>query len=269
MKKVIKVLLFLILFLNTSCIWKKQVYFPAKNNKNGKIETVIVLHGIARTNRQTYLLSKRISENGFEVYNITYPSTEYTIEELADYLNKEFTKLNLDKKENLNIVAHSLGGLVVRAYTNKYKPKNLEKIVMISTPNNGSELADFFKDWKIYKNFYGPAGQELTTNNEKLVKAIGNRINEDYEVGIIAGSTSFNPIFSSMLLGKDDGVVSVESTKLEGMDDHISLKVLHGVGLYGRKIPKLVISFLKDGKFDRKLLKKEKKYYKKRYIKTF
>ncbi len=255
----------LLLFLTTSCIWKKQEYFSAKNNMTDNVETVIVLHGIARTNRQTYLLSKRIAENGFEVYNITYPSTEYTIEELADILNNKFTELDLDKKEKINIVAHSLGGIVVRAYVNKYKPKNLEKIVMISTPNNGSELADFFKNWKLYKDIYGLAGQELTTNNEKLVKAIGDRIYENYKVGIIAGSTSFNPIFSSMLLGKDDGVVSVESTKLEGMQDHITVKVLHGIGLYGEKIPKLVVSFLKDGKFDRKILKKEKVFYEKRY----
>jgi esterase/lipase len=247
-----------------SYVWNEKVHFePNKEVINQKhkeeVETVIVLHGIARTNKQTHLISKRIADAGYEVYNINYPSTEYTIEELVEFINGEFKKHKIRKKNEVNIVAHSLGGLLTRAYLKKYPMENLNRIVMISTPNQGSQVADFFKDWKIYTKIFGPAGQQLGTNDKEVQRLFSSL--DDYEVSVIAGGRSFNPVFSAILDGKDDGVVSVESTKLKGMKDHIVVKNLHGIQLYTKLDAELAISFLDNGKFDKSLIHKKKKHY--------
>jgi len=249
----------------SSCshIWSEKVHFQPNQEvlgekSNKKTETVIVLHGIARTNKQTHLLAKRIADAGYEVYNINYPSTEYTIEELVEYLHNEFQKYEIKEKPKVNIVAHSMGGLLTRAYLKEYPMENLNRIVMISTPNHGSEVVDFFKDWKIYTNIFGPAGQQLGTNDEEVQKLFSSL--DDYEFSVIAGGRSFNPIFSAMLDGPDDGAVSVESTKLEGMKDHIVVPNLHGIQVYTELDANLAISFLNNGKFNRNLIHKKIPY---------
>jgi pimeloyl-ACP methyl ester carboxylesterase len=259
-----KILLILSLLYISACssIWNDKVHFKPQNIKQTQEKkqagTVVVIHGIARTNKQTYLLANRISQANYEVFNISYPSTDYKIEDLVDYIHNELQKHNIDKKQKVNIVAHSLGGLLTRAYLKKYPMDNLNRVVMIATPNKGSQVADFFKDWGLYKKMFGPAGQQLDTDMSDINKLFGK---VDYELGIIAGRTSLNPIFSAMLDGKDDGVVSVESTKLKEMKDHITVSNLHGIQLYTKRDADLVISFLNDGQFDRSIANRTIKYY--------
>ena len=51
-----------------------------------------------------------------------------------------------------------MGGLVIRALLNRYRPDNLGRVVQIGTPNHGSEVADFLKNDWLYRLFFGPAG---------------------------------------------------------------------------------------------------------------
>ena len=241
------VIVFIILILAsyiTRSVLRAKEYFSAIDNDNP--ETVVVLHGISKTNAITYLLAKRIAAAGFEVYNITYPSTKYTINDLVDILNDKLLELNIDKKRKLNFVGHSMGGLLIRGYLNKYKPANLHRVVMIGTPNHGSELANYFKNWWIFKKKFGVAGEQLGIDQKGLDGLFGPVY---YNLGIIAGKTSSNPIFSSIIVGEDDGLVSVESTKLEGMNDHIVLNFSHTMGLFYRDVANEVIEYLKTGSF--------------------
>ena len=226
-------------------IYKSQEYFKAVNNNTP--ETVIVLHGISKDNRITYLLSKRIAEAGFEVYNISYPYKHKTIQDISDFLHEKIIKLKINKKEKLNFVGHSMGGLIIRNYIHKYQPKNLHRVVMVATPNHGSELADKLKNWKIYKwKFGNVSSKQLGTDQYNLDNAFGD---VNYELGIIAGKTWLNPIFSLILPGKDDGIVSIESTKLDGMKEHIILNFSHTTGIMSKKVAQNVIKFLKNGTF--------------------
>lgn len=237
-------ILFLTLFL-TSCIGgPSQERFI-----NPEGEPVVVLHGIMRTNKATYQLAKKLSDAGYDVYNFTYPSREFTLEELAEYIDEKIRENGLYEEEKVNIVAHSLGGLIVRAYLNLKPMDNVGRVVMICTPNQGSQIADGVRNSGLFKKLFGPAGQQLITDQDDIGCISGIVY---YDLGIIAGSKSLNPIFSSLLPGKDDGVVSVEHTKLEGMKDHITIASLHGAILRRKDTAEQTISFLKNGEFKRR-----------------
>ena len=73
----------------------------------------------------------------------------------------------------------------------------------------------------------------------------------DYPIGVIAGESSINPLSALILPRPNDGTVSVASTRLDGMTDHIVLPVSHTAMLMNRRVIAQTLAFLRDGRFTR------------------
>lgn len=209
-------------------------------------EGVVLLHGIFRTSLSMRGLEKFLKKGGYDTLNIGYKSTRHSLEEIIDWIHPKIQEFAAKHDGKLHFVAYSMGGLVTRAYIAKYRPENLGRVVMLGTPNQGSEVADRVADWMFYKWSYGPAGQQLVTDQKKFKHLFGDI---DYEIGILAGDCSIDPI-SSRLIGKpNDGKVSIDSTKLEGMKDHAVLRVSHTFFPHRRIAWEHTLKFLKEGAF--------------------
>lgn len=216
-------------------------------------DLVVLLHGILRTKRSMATLASFLEKNGFDTLNITYPSRRLPIEKIADFVEKEITEhLNNNPCDRIHFIGHSMGGLIIRTLIDQCMESlpTLGRIVMLATPNHGSEVADTIGRLWPYKYVYGPAGQQLSTY---YTKEVMDQLTfpKDIDLGIIAGTSWWLDPFSHLIMfnGPSDARVSVESTKLKGMKDHICLPVTHSFMMYNPKVKKQVLHFLKNGKF--------------------
>jgi hypothetical protein len=208
---------------------------------------VILLHGLGRTKHSMAKIENRLKALGYMTVNHGYPSTEQDIEALANtYVPEAVSCCEKQSAKKIHFITHSLGGILVRQYLQENSVPEGGRLVMLSPPNKGSEIADELKDAFFYKWVTGPAGQELGTDD----KSVPNRLQPiDVEVGVITGNRSFDPWFSPIIPGDDDGKVSVGRARLEGMNDFLVVESAHAFIMQNTEVIDQIVFFLQEGKF--------------------
>ena len=208
---------------------------------------VILLHGLAKSDTSMQKLDDAIAGAGFATVNVGYPSTEYSIEELAGRAIAPALDRCKDYDE-VNFVTHSMGGILVRQYLSRVPIEKLNHVVMLGPPNKGSEVVDKLGEFPGFHFMFGDAGLQLGTGDVSLPNRLGAA---NFDVGIIAGTRSINLILSQLIPDTDDGKVSVKSTLLDGMHDHLQMPVTHVFMMKNEKVIAQVIYYLQHGQFDR------------------
>jgi pimeloyl-ACP methyl ester carboxylesterase len=211
-------------------------------------DCVVLLHGLARSSLSMQIMDWRLRANDFQTVSIDYPSVSMPIPELAQTAVPEGIAACGDASK-IHFVTHSMGGILLRQYieTLGYVPKNWGRTVMLGPPNKGSEIVDQTSDWPGFELWNGVSGKSLHTGPDSVPNQLGPLM---FETGVIAGNQSISPFFSNLIDGEDDGKVSVKSTRVKGMKDHVVLPVTHTFMMNDAAVFRQVIAFLKNGAFD-------------------
>jgi triacylglycerol lipase len=211
-------------------------------------ECVVLLHGLARTSSSFNAMQEALEEDGYLTANIDYPSREHEIAALADMAVGEglATCRAGEDVDKIHFVTHSLGGILVRQYLSTETVDELGRVVMLAPPNQGSNAADNLIDVPGFDWMNGPAGHQLGKGETSVPLALGP---VDFELGVIAGNRTIDLITSAVLENPDDGRVSIEDTKVEGMDDFIIVEHSHAFMMRMQRPIELTKVFLRTGSF--------------------
>jgi pimeloyl-ACP methyl ester carboxylesterase len=207
---------------------------------------VVLLHGILRTPLSMVGFARFFKKWGFRVLNLGYPSRKHDLAVLVNGIHDPIQRFRETFSGKIHFVGYSMGGLLIRAYGHRYHPVGLGRIVLIGTPNGGSEVADYLQKYPVYKWVFGPAGQQLITDQRGFQHLFSPL---KAEVGIIAGNKSMPPFGFIMAGRENDGTVSVANTHLVGEKDHLTLPYPHEGLLTSRSVREQALSFLRNGYF--------------------
>lgn len=213
-------------------------------------ESIILLHGFGGHPFQTALPARRLRAAGYAVANIGYPSWRWPIDRVLGHLHQRITAAPAYTGHRLHFVGHSMGGLLLRAYLASHRPAHLGRVVMLGTPNSGSELADLIYRLRLDRPILNHAGALLRTRRDTAIQAQFGDI--DYPLGIIAGDHAMIGVFPDLVFrAPNDGKVSVAATHVVGQTDHLVLPVAHTAMIYARPVAEQVVNFLRNGQFSR------------------
>ena len=204
----------------------------------------ILIHGFYGYPAQFNKIEDELKAEGYFVHNEKYKSTDDPIETIVEnHLKPIFDKYQTAKK--IDVITHSMGALLCRYYLAKYACENLGRVVMISPPNNGSDLTGLYVDNPFFNWLTVPVFKQLQPNSVFL-KALPE---VTYDVGVIAATKTHNPILSAFIKGEDDGFVSIDSMNLKNQKDFIEVDSSHLFVLSNKKTIQSIKKFLKTGLF--------------------
>ena len=209
-------------------------------------ECVVLVHGRGRTKQSMAPIGRQLEQAGFVVANYGYRSVSAPIAEHAAELARRLPELVPADAPKVHFVTHSLGGIVVRQLAKDHPVDRMGRVVMLAPPNQGSEVAEAVRDIEIVRALLGRNLAELGTREGDPPRSLGP---VSFECGVITGDFSlWGRLFHD---GANDGLVSIEGARVEGMVDFLVVHHGHSFLMNCDDVQQQVLAFLRTGRFAR------------------
>jgi len=168
--------------------------YAADGSALGNRKPLLLIHGWQRKgmpadpditlwqNFVTYYDNDQTLKDKFKLYYVRYYSNLISAADLGYELRLELDKKPEFDNKQLSIIAHSLGGLVSRAFMNRTVNgirggERVENLITLGTPHHGSPMANGISRYSVID----PLSANLIITFDNLIFAFNNSIPEYYE----------------------------------------------------------------------------------------
>jgi pimeloyl-ACP methyl ester carboxylesterase len=203
---------------------------------------VVYVHGLWMPGEESLILRHRLAhEFGLTLQAFRYSAASATMSDITERLESSVREL---KAPAVHFVGHSLGGLVIHRFFERFPDQPPGRVVFLGTPCVASRVAQRASRFAPIAHLMGlSVAEELLQPHER-------RWEQARPLGIIAGSQA---IGVGQLLAdfteENDGTVAVSETRMPGATDHIVLPVSHLGMLLSARVARETGSFLTEGRF--------------------
>lgn len=216
---------------------------------------VILIHGLHQFAWVMTPLAKRLNQHGFYTHQFGYRSLKHDIATHSNELNA-WLKQNHDPNQPINLVGHSLGGLIIRDFAARFPKWQIGRAVTLGSPHLGSICANYV--WRLAPPLVGKSYLEA------LDGAVTPFDETKLCLGVIAGTKpkGLGQVILNYHQKKQqgnsdwseennihDGTVYLFETRLDGAADHLILPVSHTGMLLDKTVASQTAYFLQHGYF--------------------
>jgi 8-oxo-dGTP pyrophosphatase MutT (NUDIX family) len=216
---------------------------PSPDRRVDGVESVVVAHGLWMPGFETALLRRRLARAGFLPRLFRFPTVSDGLDANAERLARFAEHMPGDK---VHFVGHSLGGVVAAHMLQTRPPPRGGRVVCLGSPLRGTRSGHSLARSRWGARITGRSIGDLLARGG-LPPWTGRT-----ELGVVAGDL---PIGFGLLLGRlprpNDGVVTVEETRLDGATDHLVLPLSHLALIFSRRVAGQAAHFLRHGRFER------------------
>jgi len=205
-------------------------------------ETVIYVHGLWSPRADSLLLQARLRRAfNFDVRTFRYPTVSRSMGEVLELLAGFAAGL---RPRVLHFVGHSLGGLVIYRFLERFPQQPPGRVVFLGTPSVRCGAAVGLARLR-----WGAALLGKCVAEEFLVER-ERRWTQARPLGIIAGSRAFGlGHLVARIRGENDGTIGVSETRLPGATEHITVRASHTGMLFSARVAHQTGTFLRSGHF--------------------
>jgi pimeloyl-ACP methyl ester carboxylesterase len=203
---------------------------------------VVYVHGLWMPGGESLLLRRRLAhEFELTLHSFRYSAASSDMSSVAARLDVFVRAL---RSPVVHLIGHSLGGLVIYRFLERFPEQPAGAVVFLGTPCVGSRAAERAARFAPVAHLMGKSvAQELLQPQER-------RWMHARPLGIIAGT---QPLGVGQLLAAfdedNDGTIAVSETRMPGAADHIVLPVSHLGMLLSARVARETGMFLTQGRF--------------------
>ncbi|WAC18672.1 alpha/beta fold hydrolase [Luteolibacter sp. SL250] len=206
-------------------------------------EKVVLLHGLGRSWRAMNPLARKLQQAGFSTLNLPYPSLVKPLDWILDHVDAQVA--GFAEGGRVHFVTHSLGGIVTRMLLEREHHWAAGRLVMMAPPSSGSEIIDWASRRVMFRPFLSSAARALASD---ALQARLAGLRQDQEALVIMGNRSSIPFFRRLLDEDNDGIVSSNRGRVDGLKGFSVVDADHTFIQIHPEAVRQTIDFLREGR---------------------